>query len=148
VAAVVVDHLWPAALQGGFVGVDVSFAISGFLITAGVLRELESHGRVAGALLGTGEPVGCFRPRCCATATLLLVPALRWEQFIDELRAATLYVQNWQLAAGAVDYLHAADSPSPVQHFWSLSVEERFYLVVAAADPRLRGRDAGCGPVA
>ena len=45
------------------------------------------------------------------------------------MRASTAYVQNWQLAHDAVDYFAAANAPSPVQHFWSLSVEEQFYLV-------------------
>ena len=45
------------------------------------------------------------------------------------MRASTLYVQNWQLAADAVDYFAAENGPSPVQHFWSLSAEEQFYLV-------------------
>ena len=69
-----------------------------------------------------------------------------WPQFLAEMRASTLYVQNWQLAADAGDYFARADEPrSPVLHFWSLSVEEQFYLVwpvlIALAAPR-RGRSS------
>jgi hypothetical protein len=62
------------------------------------------------------------------------------------MRASTAYVQNWQLAGDAVDYLAAANAPSPVQHFWSLSIEEQFYLVwpvlIAVALGVTRGRPA------
>ncbi|MGH2943554.1 MAG: acyltransferase family protein, partial [Solirubrobacteraceae bacterium] len=134
VLTVVVYHLWPAAMPGGFVGVDVFFAISGFLITAHLVREVEKTGRLsiwrfwarrARRLL----PAALLTLLACAVATLLLVPQLYWQQFLTEIGASTAYVQNWQLAADAVDYLAAENRPSPVQHFWSLSAEEQFYVV-------------------
>jgi peptidoglycan/LPS O-acetylase OafA/YrhL len=134
VLTVVVFHVWPAAMPGGFVGVDVFFAISGFLITAHLLREVDARGRLS--LLGFWArrarrllPAALLTLLVCAVATLLLVPELYWQQFLTEIGASTTYVQNWQLAADAVDYLGAENRPSPVQHFWSLSAEEQFYVV-------------------
>jgi peptidoglycan/LPS O-acetylase OafA/YrhL len=66
----------------------------------------------------------------CGVGVVALVPASLWPQWIDEMRASTLYVENWQLASDAVDYFAMAENtPSPVQHFWSLSVEEQYYLL-------------------
>ena len=134
VLTVVVFHVWPEAMPGGFVGVDVFFAISGFLITAHLLREVEDTGalslwgfwaRRARRLL----PAALLTLFACAVGTLLFVPTVYWQQFLTEIGASTAYVQNWQLAGDAVDYLASENRASPVQHFWSLSAEEQFYLV-------------------
>ncbi len=134
VLLVVAYHLWPEAVPGGYVGVDVFFAISGFLITAHLFREAGRTGRVslprfwarrARRLLPASLTVLLF----CAIATLLAVPQILWQSFFDDIRASAFYVQNWHLAASSVDYLASAEQPSPVQHFWSLSAEEQFYLV-------------------
>jgi peptidoglycan/LPS O-acetylase OafA/YrhL len=134
VALVLVYHLWPAAVRGGFVGVDVFFAISGFLITSLLLREIERTGRVSLADFWARRarrilPAALLTIFVCALATVAFVPLTHWQQFFAELRASTAYVQNWQLAHDAVDYLAAANAPSPVQHYWSLAIEEQFYLV-------------------
>jgi peptidoglycan/LPS O-acetylase OafA/YrhL len=81
----------------------------------------------------------------CALATLTWVPEVHRSQFFAEIRASTFYVENWQLAHTAVDYFAADQGPSPVQHFWSLSAEEQFYLVwpvliLGAAAVGLRAR--------
>ena len=73
------------------------------------------------------------------------MPEVHRSQFFAEIRASTFYVENWQLAHTAVDYFAADEGPSPVQHFWSLSAEEQFYLVwpvliLAAAAIGLRAR--------
>jgi peptidoglycan/LPS O-acetylase OafA/YrhL len=134
VSLVVAWHLWPDAVPGGFVGVDVFFAISGFLITTLLLREVEATGRIS--LRGFWArrarrilPAALTVIGACAGATALLVPVTDWQHFFGDFRASSLYIQNWHLAAAAVDYFHASDGPSPVQHFWSLAVEEQFYLV-------------------
>jgi peptidoglycan/LPS O-acetylase OafA/YrhL len=134
VSLVVAWHLWPGDVPGGFVGVDVFFVISGFLITSLLVRELEATGRVSlrdfwGRRARRILPAALTVIACCAAATALLVPLTEWQGFFGDLRASALYVQNWHLAGAAVDYLHADDAPSPVQHFWSLAVEEQFYLV-------------------
>jgi peptidoglycan/LPS O-acetylase OafA/YrhL len=134
VALVVAWHLWPADVPGGFVGVDVFFVISGFLITTLLVRERDRTGRVS--LRGFWArrarrilPAALTVIAACAGATALLVPVTEWSHFFGDFRASTLYVQNWHLSARAVDYFAASDGPSPVQHFWSLAVEEQFYLV-------------------
>ena len=133
VLTVVVYHVWPEMMPGGFVGVDVFFAISGFLITAHLVREVDRTGtlslwqfwaRRARRLL----PASLLTLFVCAVATIALVPQLYWQQFLTEIGTSTAYVQNWQLASDAVDYLGADNRPSPVQHFWSLSAEEQFYV--------------------
>ncbi|MCW2986099.1 MAG: acyltransferase, partial [Conexibacter sp.] len=134
VSLVVAWHLWPDAVPGGFVGVDVFFAISGYLITTLLLREVEATGRISLRDFWARRarrilPAALTAIGACAAATALLVPVTDWQHFFGDFRASTLYVQNWHLAATAVDYFHAGDGPSPVQHFWSLAVEEQFYLV-------------------
>src|SRR5918997_4806937 len=154
VLTVVLYHVWPEAMPGGFVGVDVFFAISGFLITAHLVREVDRTGtlslwqfwaRRARRLL----PAALLTLFVCAVATIALVPQLYWQQFLTEIGTSTAYVQNWQLASDAVDYLGADNRPSPVQHFWSLSAEEQFYvlwpllIIVAAWTARRRLAIAG-----
>jgi peptidoglycan/LPS O-acetylase OafA/YrhL len=149
VLLVVVYHLWGDVLPGGFVGVDVFFVISGFLITSHLVREIERTGTVSLPAFWARRarrilPAALTVLLLCALATMAFVPASRWEQFLAEVRAGALYVQDWRLAADAVDHLGASNNTSPVQHFWSLSAEEQFYLVwpvlllVAAAAARGR----------
>jgi peptidoglycan/LPS O-acetylase OafA/YrhL len=134
VALVVLYHLWPGAVPGGYVGVDVFFVISGCLITSVLLREIDRSGRIS--LTGFWArrarrilPAALLTLLVCALATVAFVPMTSWEQFFAELRASAAYVQNWHLAATATDYFHADDAPSVAQHFWTLSIEEQFYLV-------------------
>jgi peptidoglycan/LPS O-acetylase OafA/YrhL len=135
VALVVVYHLWPRALPGGFVGVDVFFAISGFLITGLLLREVDRRGTLSPTAFWARRvrrilPASLVTLLFCALATMALVPLDYWARFLAEVRASVLYAQNWHLARTAVDYFaQAASGPSPEEHFWSLSVEEQFYLV-------------------
>jgi len=134
VLLVVIYHFWPAALPGGFIGVDVFFVISGFLITLHLLREVEHSGRISLPAFWARRarrilPAAFFVLLLCAVATIAFIPQTFWQQSLTEIRASTAYVQNWQLAASAVDYLAAQNDPTLVQHFWSLSAEEQFYLV-------------------
>jgi peptidoglycan/LPS O-acetylase OafA/YrhL len=135
VALVVVCHSWPHALPGGFIGVDVFFVISGFLITSLLLGEVRRTGTVSIAGFWARRarrilPAALLVLAGTALATLLWVPQNHWEQFLTEVRASTFYVENWQLAHTATDYFaRAASVQSPVQHYWSLSAEEQFYLV-------------------
>jgi peptidoglycan/LPS O-acetylase OafA/YrhL len=148
VTLVVLFHCWPSALPGGYIGVDVFFVISGFLITSLLLREIDRSGRVSLTRFWARRarrilPAALLTLLVCALATVLVVPIGLWPQFLAELRASTVYVQNWQLAADAGDYFAVAeDVRSPVQHFWSLSVEEQFYvlwpIVLAVAAGRRR----------
>jgi peptidoglycan/LPS O-acetylase OafA/YrhL len=133
VSLVVGYHLWPKVIPGGFVGVDVFFVISGFLITALLLREVGRTGTLSLAAFWARRarrilPAALVTLLAAALATLAIVPESLWEPFLHDILASTAYVQNWHLAATSVDYFAAADATSPVQHFWSLSLEEQFYV--------------------
>lgn len=133
ITLVVGYHLWPQIVSGGFVGVDVFLVISGFLITSHILREIELSRfsivdfwakRVRRLI-----PASFLVLVCTAVAVILIVPISKWAQWLTEIQASILYIENWKLASDSVDYLASANAASPVQHFWSLSVEEQFYLV-------------------
>jgi peptidoglycan/LPS O-acetylase OafA/YrhL len=133
VGLVVVFHFWPQRVTGGFVGVDVFFVISGFLITSHLIskpprraRDLaEFWGRRIRRLL----PASFLVLAVTLAATAVIAPVTMWENVAKQSAAAALYVENWFLASEAVDYLAADNAATPVQHFWSLSIEEQFYLV-------------------
>ncbi|WP_445501917.1 acyltransferase family protein [Microvirga sp. G4-2] len=133
VAAVLVYHIWPAFVPGGYVGVDVFFVISGYLITASLLKEVETTGRINIA----GFYARRIRRLLPASSLVLLVVALclpliprtQWLDIATSIAASALYFQNWILAAQAVDYLAADNAIGPLKHFWSLSVEEQYYIV-------------------
>jgi peptidoglycan/LPS O-acetylase OafA/YrhL len=133
VGMVVIYHLYPSRLTGGFAGVDVFFVISGFLITGHLLREYHKTGRVA-LLDFWGRRAKRLVPAAALVLTVtwlvsrILLPVTQLADTASQIRASALYFQNWQLAWNAVDYLKADSAASPVQHFWSLSVEEQFYL--------------------
>ena len=134
IGCVVLYHFWPAVLPAGFVGVDVFFVVSGFLITGLLLRDAERYGRVrlrefyvrrARRIL----PAALVVLSACAVATLLFVPRVEWRPFLQQILSSSLYVQNWHLARDSQIPSRADLESTPVQHFWSLSVEEQFYLV-------------------
>ena len=134
VLAVLLYHLRVPGLGGGFAGVDVFFVISGFLITGLLLREVERTGRVslrefyarrARRLLPAALVVIALT---FAASWVVLSPTTRPDLVADVL-GSTLYVVNWVLAARSVDYLAEGAGVSPLQHYWSLAVEEQFYLV-------------------
>jgi len=134
VILVVVFHLWPGLLAGGYVGVDVFFVISGYLITGHLWSEVDRTGGVSLAEFWSRRlrrllPAAAVVLVSSVVLMLLVVPRSLWQQTVIEVGASALWVQNWVLAAGSVDYLAAEGTPTLVQHFWSLSVEEQFYLV-------------------
>ena len=134
VLGVLLFHLCPLRLPGGYVGVDVFFVVSGFLITDHLVRDHVRHGRIslpnfwarrARRLL----PASLLVLAVTAIAVYVLVPITRWPQFGLEIIASAFYVENWALAAQSVDYMALSNVKSPVQHFWTLGVEEQFYIV-------------------
>lgn len=134
VIAVLLFHAGLPVASGGYVGVDVFFVISGFLITGLLVREAEERGRIN---LGRFYARRARRLLPASAATLVgsaiityaFLPISRWAEIGGDIAASALYVVNWRLAARAVDYLAAENAESPVQHFWSLSVEEQYYFV-------------------
>ncbi|MBN9630631.1 MAG: acyltransferase [Actinobacteria bacterium] len=135
VLGVVVYHFFPVQLPGGYAGVDVFFVISGFLITGHLIRELTSSGRIQlGAFYARRArrllPAAFLVLVASAVLTVALLGPHHWQRVAIEIGASALYVENWALAQAAVDYLSpTTEILSPVQHYWSLSVEEQFYLV-------------------
>ncbi len=134
VIAVLLFHAGLPFARGGYVGVDVFFVISGFLITGILVREAEEQGSInlgrfyarrarrllpasAAALVGS------------AIITYVFLPINRWSEIGGDIVTSALYVVNWRLAGRAVDYLASENAASPVQHFWSLSVEEQYYFL-------------------
>ncbi|WP_186816533.1 acyltransferase family protein [Cellulomonas aerilata] len=153
VGLVLLYHLWPDRLPGGFVGVDVFFVISGLLITSHLLRSAVSPGGVRLGRFWANRarrllPLASVVLLATAAGTFAFLPESAWRPTLRNLMASALYVENWSLAASSVDYLARDQAPLATQHFWSLSVEEQFYLawpviVVLAAGwavRRARGR--------
>lgn len=134
VGVVVVFHAWPELLPGGYVGVDVFFVISGYLIIGHLLAEAGETGTVR---LGRFWARRIRRLLPAAFTVILVTSLAAWLVLPRELLrttmehgiASALYVENWLLASTAVDYLDAEADPSLFQHYWSLSVEEQFYIV-------------------
>lgn len=133
VSAVFVFHLWPHNLSGGFVGVDVFFVISGFLMTAVLLREpptsLRAFGHFWARRVRRLLPAGLLVIVATMAATRVIAPPLFWEDTAKEAFASAGYFQNWLLASSSIDYLAQDDSSSPFTHYWSLSIEEQFYIL-------------------
>jgi len=128
---VVLFHLFGQGRVSG--GIDVFLVISGFLLTKSITRKLErdepflgAHfGRVISRLVPSALIVIVF----VAVATLVLSPASRWLQTGHELIATILYFENWELISSQLAYGAAGVNTSPLQHFWSLSVQGQFFLV-------------------
>jgi len=134
VGAVLLYHAGLPFLPGGYVGVDVFFVISGFLITSHLLDQLQRHGR-----LRFGEfyarrarrilPASFVVLILSVLAALIWYPPLLMRDVWAGAVATALYVPNYLFAAADADYLAESSSPSLFQHYWSLGVEEQFYLL-------------------
>ncbi|WP_160097053.1 acyltransferase family protein [Rhodococcus sp. T7] len=134
VLAVVFFHAGVPGIDGGFAGVDIFFVVSGFLITGVLWRDVAATGRVGlaefyGARARRLLPAGCVVLVATAVGAALLLPPLQARAVLGDGIASALYVGNYRLALHGTDYLAADTPPSPFQHYWSLGVEEQFYLL-------------------
>ena len=131
VAAVVAFHFAPGVVHGGFLGVDIFFVLSGYLITRMIAAEFLRFGsfrfryfylRRARRLL----------PGLAVVLVSVLAAAAFWRDQLTTVRSATAaalgYVSNWWLSFAHQSYFVTAGRPSMLQHLWSLAVEEQFYL--------------------
>lgn len=134
VLAVVLFHAVMPGVGGGYVGVDVFFVISGFLITGLLWREMSTTGSIrlrrfygarARRLLPASATVGIIT----AIGSAILLPPLQAPNVLGDGIVSALYVANYQFALQMRNYFDAILPTSPFQHYWSLGVEEQFYLV-------------------
>jgi peptidoglycan/LPS O-acetylase OafA/YrhL len=134
VVTVICAHAGVPFLPGGFVGVDVFFVISGFLITQLLFREVQRTGRVS--LLGFYArrarrilPAATLVTLATLVASAIWLSAVDLQTIVRDALWATFFLANVHFAAVGTDYFAQEEPPSPLQHYWSLSVEEQFYLV-------------------
>jgi peptidoglycan/LPS O-acetylase OafA/YrhL len=121
-------------MAGGFVGVDVFFVISGFLITQLLLREIAETGRLSLAKFYARRarrilPAASLVVVLTVLASVLLLGYVRAEAVVRDSVWAAFFAANVKFGRDNADYFSADNPPSPLQHFWSLAVEEQFYLV-------------------
>ena len=134
VLLVVLFHSGVSALSGGYIGVDVFFVISGFVITGVLLRERATSGRTS-ILAFYGRR--CRRIIPAATLVIIITVFLSYhflgigagDQTAIDGRWATVFLANFHFSQIGTNYLSAQQPPSPLQNYWSLSVEEQFYVV-------------------
>jgi peptidoglycan/LPS O-acetylase OafA/YrhL len=133
VAAVLVAvyHVFLGRVSGG---VDVFFVIAGFLITTSLVAQATGDdgvraGRYLGRLVVRLLPVALLVLAFVIVGVFLWMPATRHGSMLAEVAASALYVENWALAAKAVDYAAREAVKSPVQHFWAMAVQGQFYVI-------------------
>ena len=134
VLTVLAFHASVPFFTGGFIGVDVFFVISGFLITSLMLAEIADTGRIS-----LREFYARRARRILPSASLVIVAVgvaslvwftlLRTLDTAQDIVASSLYVVNWQFIHQGTDYLATRSNESPLLHYWSLSVEEQFYVL-------------------
>ena len=147
VLAVFLYHADVEWMPGGFLGVDVFFVISGYLITSLLLREHRAGGYIHLGRFWLRRARRLLPAAGVLIAATMVLAALLEPQRVEELRgdalAALAYVANWHFVIGEQSYFEQFQRPSLFTHLWSLSVEEQFYLfwpLVFAAGMKLLGR--------
>lgn len=133
VALVLVDHGGIPGVAGGFLGVDLFFVLSGFLITSLLIEELRRTGRIDLSAFWIRRG----RRLLPALVLMVLTVAVAHQLFPydavaglrDDAVAAFFWMANWRFVAQRTDYFTQGGTPSPLQHTWSLGVEEQYYLI-------------------
>ena len=134
VLAVVVYHADPDVLPGGFVGVDLFFVLSGYLITTLLIGEHDRSGRVSLRAFWGRRARRLWPLAWCTLAAIAVASVLgvwgadRQRTLPAEIGAAFAQVANWY-QVGHGGYVSSFAAPSPIRHFWSLAIEEQFYVV-------------------
>jgi len=133
-AAILVTLFHAKWVSGGFIGVDIFYVISGYLITGLLMREIERSGTIDFREFYARRfkrllPTSFFVLTITALASWLLIPSTMRSSLGRDVIAASLYVSNYLFAWWQADYQNLDATPSPVIHYWSLAVEEQFYLI-------------------
>ncbi|OBI53303.1 acyltransferase family protein [Mycobacterium sp. E796] len=126
-------HISMPGVSGGFVGPDIFFEISGFVITGQLWRQVSTTGTIGlrkfyGARSRRLLPVSATVGVITAIAAAVLLPVVQAQGALKDAIACALYVPNFWFIVQQVDYF-AGGTPSPFQHYWTLGVEEQFYLL-------------------
>ena len=120
-------------LDGGYIGVDIFYVISGFLITGILVRELDTKNSISLSAFYARRtkrllPASFLVVLVTGIAGFVFLPASMRESFGKDLIAASTYISNFLFALWENDYQNLNSTPSPFIHYWSLAVEEQFYL--------------------
>lgn len=133
-AALLVTIFHARLVPGGFIGVDIFYVISGYLITGLILREIDTTGKLNlnsfyQRRIKRLLPTSVFVLFCTALVGMFVLPAITRDALGRDLFAAAAYISNYLFAWWQNDYQNLDATPSPFIHYWSLAVEEQFYLV-------------------
>jgi len=133
-AALLVTIFHARLLPGGFIGVDIFYVISGFLITGLILREIESTGKLDLQSFYQRRikrllPTSVFVLFVTAIVGMFVLPVITRDALGRDLFAAATYISNYLFAWWENDYQNLDATPSPFIHYWSLAVEEQFYVI-------------------
>ena len=134
VGLVVLYHGFHAPFTGGFVGVDVFFVISGFLITSLLVHEKARTGRISISRF-YARRVRRILPAATLVVLVVVFATFYWlgfiagDQIADDAKWTAVFAANIHFGLLGIDYLGSQLRPSPLEHMWSLGVEEQFYLV-------------------
>ena len=134
VIAVIAYHAGVPLTGGGFVGVDVFLVISGFLITSLLLTEWDGSGRISLTRFYARRarrllPISAAVLAATGLASVIWLEPTRLDELGVDILAASGFAVNLVLAGRGTDYLAAELAPSAIQHYWSLAVEEQFYVL-------------------
>lgn len=121
-------------LSDGFVGVDLFFVLSGYLVTGVLLSEFETEGSISLGRFYERRvrrllPAALVLVAAVVVSAVLVAPTVERSSLVSDARAALLYHANWHFLVASQDYFAASAESSPLLHFWSLAIEEQFYVV-------------------
>ena len=134
VLPVLIFHAWPSLLPGGFVGVDVFFVISGYLISGILFRQLQRTGRIDFSDFYAKRIRRIIPNLLCvllftASVGWFFMTAQEYYELGKQIYSSAFFYQNFRLLKELGDYFAADASQQPLLHLWSLAIEEQFYIV-------------------
>jgi peptidoglycan/LPS O-acetylase OafA/YrhL len=133
IIAVVIAHS-KLTLSGGFIGVDIFFVISGFLITSHIFKEITNTGKLSLKSFYSRRilrilPASTFVILATLLASYIWLSPLQFVNYTWDALFSSFSGINYRLAENGTNYFQSTSLPTPFQHFWSLAVEEQFYFI-------------------